>query len=380
MVVATKPIESFVPPDILDTLIHLNALNGWSDTRLYNNYLYTNKPNIPRSSVKRWTKAFVDGRAHSETPTWHTYYRDTTSILSEKYSDVSNGKYKEEREKWARDGYIRYVNISDFHRPNNDNALLLLALQIIKDYQPNVFPFYSDWFDMNAFKPHPTRPFEAGNKNTPNKYTEFEQLITETTDLIVSVLPKNCSRLNLWGNHENWILKRLLNIASTHAENDLMEWVIEKFFTLFQKYNVLWLEADANKYIPLTEHFWVGHGDKSRQGLGATARAYLNETVGAVSIAAGHSHRQEVLFQKSPVAEHFAAIAGTMGNLQPNYARAGAMGHNWGFQLITHPFVGWEGVAVEDIRINYRDGYYISFWRGQEYSQKANWEYNRYLK
>lgn len=374
--VENKQSETFVPPDILPIYQTLSSENGWQTTTEYNQWFYAHKPTIPKSSVKRWSRAFVTGKAHSVTPDWHIFYKENQSIVPDSFSALQDGQFSAAQEQLEKEGVIRYVNISDFHQPFGDGALLSLAGQIITDFKPNVFPFFSDWLDMSRFSLHAVKPSTVRNGNKPiNKYDEFTNFSTVLINFISTCLPENCIRLNLWGNHENWILRYLLNISSGQ-DLDLVEWYITKYFELLKKHNILWVEADRNQFLPLTEHFWIGHGNKSRNGEGATARMYLNQMRGAVSIAAGHSHRQEVLWLKTPREEHFCAVAGTLGVLRPAYAHHSFMGHNWGFQVITHPTKGWKGAAVEDIRIYYEEGYYLAHWRGKEYSEKATVQYD----
>lgn len=387
---ATKPIESYVPPEILELFQTLQEQHGWTDVRDFNKYIRDNKPNVPKSTRKRWSRAFIDGRAHTETPTWHVRYRDTSSIVPEKYSALRGGQFREAQETWRREKWIKYANVGDLHRPLGDGALLSLALEIIQDFEPNAIPYFSDWLDMDRFKPHATKPGDAvetiidetAYAPRRNKYDEFEQLCEETITAFDSVLPEGCVKLNLFGNHEIWILRHLMGLQNTRSEQsdpDLVERVINQFFDMFQSHNILWVEADRHRYVPLCEHLWVGHGHKAKGGEGATARAYMNQVRGDVSIAVGHSHRQEIIWSKTPREEHFYAVAGTLGRIRPAYAQHEFLGHNWGFQLITQPFNGWKGATVEDIRIFYKDGFYVTNWRGKEYSQQATLEYDGLL-
>jgi hypothetical protein len=375
--------EAFIPDDIFSLLTELQEENGWTETKKYNTWFYKHRSRIPKSSVKRWTRAFLSGNGHSNTPAHHVRYREDASIIPDKFSDLRNGRIEEERKKWVHDGYIRYVNFSDFHYPSQDGALLSLVMQIIEQFQPNVMPYMSDWQDMDRFNPHPTksgtmrlREVSPIPQKRRNKYNEFETATQELIDAVDSVVPADCSRINVWGNHEQWILRHLIASSQKTTDTDMMEWYIDRYFTLLQDNDVLWVEADRNDYFPLTEHFWITHGFKARKAPGATARAYMGDMWGQISIAAGHTHRQETLWAKSPVSEHFYAIAGTLGTLRPGYAKRNFLGHNWGGQLITHPVEGWKGADVEDIRIHYRDGFYVTTWRGKEYSERATIDYD----
>ena len=195
-----------------------------------------------------------------------------------------------------------------------------------------------------------------------------------------SVVPKNCIRLNLWGNHENWILRDLLAGAlATGSDTDAAEFIVNSIFEKLKARGVLWVEMDERTYLPLTEHFWVGHGRVSRSLEGSSARAYMTRLKGAVSLAVGHTHRQEVLWARLPVAQHFYAITGTLGLLRNVYANHDFLAHNWGLQLIEHPIEGWKGVEIDDIEIHYRKGYYVAKWRGKEYSEKATFDYDPLL-
>lgn len=378
MTATNKPkAETFVPHEVLELLNTLENQYAWTDVAQFNKWFYQNRPNIPRSSVKRWTRAYLNREAHSQTPVWHVRYREEMSLIPQRFSDL-NGKFLDARKQWDNEGVIQYANVSCLHRPDGDPALIDLMLETVRDFKPNCFPYFSDTVSMELFKPHTPLVQTAQMRDEspePNKYKDFVNRIAETDEMFSSAIPKTCVKLNLWGNHENWILKSLLRNAMTTGDTDLVDFTLDPIFTEMQKRNILWVEADARQFVPLSRLFWVGHGDKARSGEMGTAKGYASQVKNSVSIAVGHTHRQEVLWVKTPVGDRFVCVAGTLGKLNNNYAKNAFLGHNWGYQFITYPR-GDKGAYVEDIRINYRDGYYITHFRGREYSQPATFRYN----
>lgn len=377
-------VSAFVPTTYLSLLTKLQTENGWQDVRAFNKFFRSEYPDIPRSTRERWVRVFLNGAAHDTTPSWHIRTEEPKSIVDRRFSALANGRYKEERRRWELEKTIRYVNWSCWHRPLGDGAILSLAMQIVDDFNPNVVPVMSDFLHMNRFSQHAPKPASFvpetnGEVVKVNKIKEFLRLSEECIGMVKACAPK-ATLLNLWGNHENWVLRDMLAQAMVGAtESDLAEFVIDQVFEKLDSLGALWCEMDERRYLPLTEHFWVGHGHLARAGEGATAKAYLNKFKGAVSFAGGHAHRQEVLWATTPVNRHFVAMAGTLGLLRNIYNAHDFVNHNWGFQLIEHPFEGWRGVEVTDVNIFYEKGYYIAKCRGKEYSEKAVFEYDPLL-
>lgn len=379
--------ETFVPKDVKILYDTIREEQNFLGVEEFNSWMYKNKPNVPRSTVRRWTKAYVNGKAHQETPSWHVRYKEDASIVPDKYSDIRNGNYNRMIDDLKKQGVVRYANVSCMHRPEGDGALLDLMLEIVKEFKPNVFPYYSDSLDSNSFNMHKPQPHTARerilneevHKERKNKYHEFVHLLGDTDDMLSSVLPSDCYKINVWGNHENRILRYLLDRAAMTGDDDYAEVVMDMVFDEMQKRGVLWTEMDRRQFLPMSKNFWIGHGDRSRGGTMGTAKAYLEQTKYAVSIAVGHTHRQEVFWEKQPYSEVFACVAGTLGVLQEGYAKQAFRRHNWGFQLITHPYGETRGSVVEDVRINFKDGFYVTNWRGKEYSQRATVSYDELL-
>lgn len=384
--------ESYVPRLYLDAISSLVA-TGSMQSRTLNQKFQELFPGVPRSTRNRWIRSVLGGTAHDTTPSWHRRTEEPKSIVPRRFSALASGRYLDERKRWAADGEIRLVNMTCLHRPLGDGALISLAMQIIHDFKPNILPAMTDWLHMNRFSQHPPRPqtfvpeipreFDEEGKPTPrvNKFKELKTLSVETIDMFRTVTPKNCTYLNMWGNHEHWVLRELLRITQMTNDTDLVENFVDDTFQMFEDKDVLWCEMDERRFLPLTKHLILAHGWLARggQNAGVTANAYLNKFKGQVSIAAGHTHRQEVEWMKGPRSEHFAAVAGTMGLLRNVYNGKDFVSHNWGFQLITHPMEGWKGADVENVRFYYKNGYYMAKWRGREYSEKATFDYDPLL-
>lgn len=380
--------ETYVPPEILAALQTAQLTHGWTTTKKYNDFVKDTFPEVPRSTRTRWTRSFVAGLAHTETPTWHKRYQQDDNFVPLRFSTLRNGRMQSERDKWKASGQIRYANVSDFHRPYNDGALLTLMGDIVKVFEPNIFPAMSDWFDMTRFNQHAAKVSTAGTVTyddydnvidfePSNKLMEFRGLVVDTVKMVKEVVPKDCSLVNLFGNHEAWLLRYLLNIKNLTGADDLVNYFIDDIFTFLEDQDILWCEQDQLHWLPITREFFIGHGHKARGGLNRTANAYLSSFRNAVSVAVGHSHRQELVQINLPYGgERFAAVAGTLGQLQPSYANRDFLGHNMGFQLIEHPIEGNRGIHVEDVRIRYQDGYYVARAYGKEYSQKAEIQYD----
>lgn len=384
---AKKP-ETYVPPEILKLYEILKTERGWTNGSDYNTWFRENKPEVPQSTLTRWTRAFLKNDAHSVTPSWHVRYREQGSIIPEKFSAIKSGKIREERDKWRADGEIRYANIHDFHRPHGDGALLSLSARIVKDFEPNVFPVFSDWLDMDRVTAHTPNPGSAtisltdeSSKEVLNSLSEIEKLSLETYEIFGKILPKSCTKLNLWGNHEQWLLRNILDLSSTSPIGiEFASYFVDKLFSSFEDRGLLWVDGEKNVWFPVLKNFWVGHGHLSRSTTGGTAAAYLKRLKYSASIAVGHTHRQEVVWETLPFSERrFAAVSGTLGPVQTIYSMRDFRSHNWGFQLITHPIGSAKGIKLQDVVIYYEDGYYKTHANGIEYSEKATIEYEEMM-
>lgn len=372
--------ETYVPRAYLDLLLSLQA-QGFDDHRKLNQKFKTQFPDVPRSTRNRWIRSILGGAAHAETPTWHRRTEEPKSIVPRRFSALANGRFDEAQAQWKADGEIRLPNITCLHRPLGDGALLSLAMQMIHDFKPNAMPAMTDWLHMNRFSQHAPKPQtfipeESSLGSKVNRYKEFRLLSTETVDMFRSVTPKDCVFLNMWGNHEQWILRELLRVIMLTDDIDLVEDKVDEIFQMLEDLDVLWCEQDERRFLMLTQHFLLGHGWLTRSGIGTTAKAYLNKFGGQLSVAVGHTHRQEDVWSRGPLYEHFAAVAGTLGLLRNVYNGKDWVDHNWGFQFITHPYEGWKGATVEDVKIYYKKGYYLAKWRGREYSEKATFDYD----
>lgn len=375
--------ETYVPREYLDILTSLME-QGIADPRRLNQKFKDRFPDIPRSTRTRWIRSILAGAAHDHTPSWHRRTEEPKSIVPRRFSALANGRYQEAQDQWKAAGEIRLPNITCLHRPLGDGALLSLAMQVLHDFKPNVMPAMTDWLHMNRFSQHAPKPQtfipeEPSLGTQVNRYREFRELSLETVEMFRSVTPKDCVYLNMWGNHEHWILREFLRILQLTEDEDLVEDRVDEIFQMFEDHDVLWCEQDERRFLPLTKHLLLGHGWLTRSGLGTTAKAYINKFGGQISIAVGHTHRQEHLWTRGPLYEHFAAVAGTLGLLRNVYNNKDWVDHNWGFQLITHPYEGWKGATVEDVKIYYQKGYYITKWRGREYSEKATFDYDPLL-
>ncbi len=283
--------EAFVPPNIIELFDLFKTTKPDAERKDLDLYLATVRPEVPRSSRQRWVRAYVNGKAHSETPSWHGHYRDYDSMIGDKYSALKDGRYAAARQIWKDQGEIRYANIHCIHRPRGDGALVSLAAIMVKDFKPNAMPAMSDWLDVDRFKPHAQQPHDLimvtlrdeMMEPRKNRFVEFEELTRETVNVFKKAAPPDCVWLATWGNHERWIIKYLLDIAMMSGKEegglDLAEIYIERYMGVLKDLGVLWIEQDKRAWLPLTKSFWISHGTVSARFRtrphGATCRTSL---------------------------------------------------------------------------------------------------------
>lgn len=124
--------------------------------------------------------------------------------------------------------YHRTVIFPDVHAPNHHEPSFNAALQFTKWYKPHRFIQLGDFCDWDSVTDYsPKREADISNIKT-----EIESA-NELLDRIDSVLPKNCERYMVGGNHEARVerfkvshgwrpeIRRLKELTSWHQEYNL---------------------------------------------------------------------------------------------------------------------------------------------------------------
>lgn len=371
---------AYIPSWAIDVFSGLETNSIDKNVSDFNKFMYTHFPEVNTRTVRRWTQAYLSGDYRTKLVTSHYHILPAVSIVPDIYSDedVYTRQLKElytrcNKEKRA----IRIANIQDIHANNTDQGLLNLALQIVEDYEPDYVPYFGDWIDNTLLSTHPPTYYNKGVKlpEDTDGMLVFEELSLDLIKAFNSVTPEHTIRPYLLGNHEAWMFRQLME------SQQFAVYAIHNYLTKVKKEGVLWVKGDQKKFLKITDMLWVSHGWLSRQGLGATANAYLRKLYYDICLILGHSHRMETIWSppKPRTGEQvFVAVSGTLGNLRPEYTREDYLGHHWGFQLVNMPIKGSKGAEVEEVRIMQDGKFYVTRWRGKLYKEKVQREWAWY--
>ena len=370
-------MSTFVPDWLATAIKQYFSKNGTPRSRNEiaetNKYFYLKYPSVSKRSLREATKAIREGDYRTDLKQGHHFNKQIKPIVPEKWSqldqyyDLMKGFIKKNKP-------IRIANVQDGHVEQADPALHKLAMQLIQNFQPHVFPVMADAADNTAFaaaihgKKYYQMEVEKGDIGGAAEI--FEQITFDYIDNFSEVLPSYCIKPVVLGNHEAWILRYLADNAEGFAS-----YFLNKFMPALQERDVLWTEGDKLEELWLTDSALAIHGNKARNSYhGATANAYMKHYAENLSILSGHSHRQETVWSKPhPVTggRHFSNITGTLSDVRRAYMRYRYSGHNPGISLIELAPSGNVGHVVDDVEFYYKQGYWVARWRGEDYVERA---------
>lgn len=366
----------YIPPWAFELIITYRN-NGLTKDEI-NQIFYSEFPEISKRAVRHWTRSYFNNNYKTETIQNHRYGIEPKSIVPlNSQREIFFEEVKELHKKIEReDRLLKIVNSQDSHIEDTDPALIELRNQIVSEFKPDIFPILMDDIDNKLISPHePSHNLLGYGEDFKDVGVQATLDLTEIiASSIRSVVGRECILVDGGGNHNDWLLRLLSKPeARPFASN-----FFKQYFEILKQYNVHWVDGHKNAYLPITDSFIFMHGRSARKGYGSTSKSYLNKYEGEYSICAGHSHRQETVWSHpSPKTgeRYFANICGTLGNLQPDYAKSDYLGHNWGFSLVSVPVSGMKLATVEDIVIYLVEGYYTTYWRGKIYREKATKEW-----
>lgn len=343
-----------------------------------NEYFYKKYPEVSQRTIRRSTQAIRENNYRLEMSQSHYTVEPAGSIVPGQYSKKREyiERMKELIARCKREHrLIRLANVQDGHREHADPALLDLVLMVLQDFDPDYVPMMCDMVDNSLFAPyiHGEKYYlNAGGMNISQAMLAFEEDTLDYARCISAITRPETIKPTWLGNHEAWIL-RFLNDQKFAAG-----YFFDNFFAKLAKYDVLWTEGDTHIELPVTDNVIALHGWTSRSGsYGATANGYLNHYGGTLSGFAGHSHRQETVWSKphpNTGGQNFWNICGTLGTVRPDYLQHRFTGHVQGFSLAYLAPEGNLGHSIQDVRIQYRDGYYECNVSGKFYRNQATKE------
>lgn len=222
----------------------------------------------------------------------------------------------------------RAVAVYDLHYPEYHKPTVSAIFDYLKENKPDVFVFGGDQFHFDCISHH-TRdlPLYRVRRGYTNDIQGFQR---DILDPLEKLLPKNCSKIWIIGNHERF-------------EHDLIERSPELEGTI-DHVGRLELERRGWTIVPLGHAYKLGkltviHGE-TLSGIGNQAGMYPSRKaveLYAGNVLAGHTHAPQTFTRVSPVEHtnkwqgHIAPIA---GGVNPSYLRNRPTAWLNGFVLI----------------------------------------------
>jgi len=207
------------------------------------------------------------------------------------------------------------VGVWDLHYPKVHWPTVECWMQLIQERKPDVFIFGGDQFHFDCISHHTkSTPIFRTRRSYINDIEGFDKDILRPLE---AVLPKNCDKIWIIGNHEDW-------------EQDLINEQPE-LEDAIGHVKLLRLRERGWTVIPLGHAYKLGklfcvHGEVLT-GIGNQAGMYPSRKaveLYAGNVLAGHTHSPQTFTKVSPVDftnRWQGHISPTSGNVNPEYLR-----------------------------------------------------------
>jgi hypothetical protein len=238
---------------------------------------------------------------------------------------------------------------TDQHCPFHDPRAVAVALQIVRDFQPDLLVSGSDGVDFYAVSKFDKNP------------ERFKVTLQDEIDCWIQVqrcwrdAAPSARRVFIPGNHEDRMRRFVWDHPGVYG------------LRAMELKNLLELEALGIEYRPEAEivvggRLVIKHGSFIRGHSAATAKAELEGEKHSLNVLTGHSHRGGSHFVRTRGGIVQAVEGFCLCRLDPEYI----LRPNWqqGIVLAT---VSGEEVAFEPVLISGAGNSRLARWRGQEY-------------
>ena len=244
---------------------------------------------------------------------------------------------------------------TDEHYPFQDERARSIALDIVRDFNPDVLISGSDGIDFYAlskFSKDPKRisslqedidAWKVGQK-------EWKDAAPEAT------------RIFLKGNHEDRLRKWLWAHPEAHSLDALKLSNLLGLDELGINYQDNGDSEWCNWELPIGNTLVVRHGELVRKGSGMSARAELEKERFSISVLTGHTHRGGSIFARTRLGVVQGHECFCLCGLEPEYVR-----HPDWQQGIVLAEVHEGSLTVEPIPFSNLRSIKHAIWRGKEY-------------
>lgn len=222
----------------------------------------------------------------------------------------------------------RYVVGADLHFPKVSWPTVEAMFEVIKDIKPAGLVLQGDQFDNEEISHHNSnKPLYKERRSFVRNQEDFDSKFLKPLE---AMLPKNCERTWIVGNHDDWEFQ----FVEQHPE---LEGVVDRV-------EALDLVDRGWKVIPLGHAKIIGelniiHGE-ILTGIGNQAGAYPSRKavdLYAGNVLAAHTHAPQSFCKVSPIDQkkkHMGWIAPILGATNPGYLKNRPTGWLNGFTVI----------------------------------------------
>lgn len=130
------------------------------------------------------------------------------------------------------------IVLADIHHPFHNKASISCAFQAIKNIKPSILILLGDQMDMNTISTfNKKKPKLVENSRIQKDYKLF---IKEIFQPLNDILPKNCKKIWLDGNHEERVDRlldadpKLTGLIEVENNIDLSNWTYKKYKEVYQ--------------------------------------------------------------------------------------------------------------------------------------------------
>jgi hypothetical protein len=244
---------------------------------------------------------------------------------------------------------------TDEHYPYQDERARSLALEIVRDFDPDLLITGSDGLDFYALSNFSKNPKRIGQLQKEIDAWKVGQ--REWKDAA-----PDARRSYLKGNHEDRLRKWLWEHPEMHSLDALKLSGLLGFDELGIEYNVDEDSDWANSEYVFGGTLVIRHGNLVRKGSGMSARAELDSERFSISILTGHTHRGGSIFTRTRTGVIQGHECFCLCSLEPEYVR-----HPDWQQGIVLAEVHDRDLIVEPVPFNSLRCIKHAIWRGKEY-------------
>jgi hypothetical protein len=245
--------------------------------------------------------------------------------------------------------------VTDEHFPYQDEHARYVALQIVRDYQPDIRIAGSDGMDFYSIS-----KFDKNPKRVTDQLQEEIDSWSAGQREWISAAPE-AHAFFIIGNHEDRLRKYLWK----HPELSGLEVLQLPTLLNLASLGIYWEKNKgdrANYELNLFDRLIVKHGDIIRTHSSYTARAELEREAYSISVLTGHSHRGGTHYMRTRQGIVLAQECFCLCDLEPEY-----IAHpNWQQGLVLAEVTA-KSLFVEPIPFYNVRGKVRAIWRGNEY-------------